>query len=51
MEEFEPPSQKSSANDEEKTDCREFVENLRRTEFGLGIDLDPKASSLLRVGY
>ncbi|KAL5110447.1 Protein NO VEIN [Taenia crassiceps] len=46
--EFKPLSVESSATDEEKTDCREFIENLRRTEFGLGIDLDPKASSLIR---
>nr|CDS17856.1 ATP binding region ATPase [Echinococcus granulosus] len=46
--EFETSSMEGSATGEEKTECREFIENLRRTEFGLGIDLDAQASSLLR---
>ncbi|VDM30597.1 unnamed protein product [Hydatigera taeniaeformis] len=46
--EFDAHSAESSIAGEESTDCREFVENLRRTEFGLGVELDPKTSSLLR---
>ena len=30
-------------------DRRDFIENLRRKEFGLGVDFDPEVSNLLQV--
>ncbi len=36
---------------EEIGDRREFIEHLRRTEFGQGIELGEQASELIKVGY
>lgn len=45
------PERKLESPVEIVTDCREFVENLRRNEFGLGVDLNSEASGLLKVRY
>lgn len=50
IKELEPSASMKSAAAEEMTDQKEFIENLRRKEFGLGVAFDPEASSLLRVG-
>lgn len=48
--EFEVPTSEMNAEPVETVAvCREFIEDLRRKEFGLGVDLDAEASSLVQV--
>ncbi|VDN97183.1 unnamed protein product [Rodentolepis nana] len=42
------PETKSENPVEAVTDCEGFIENLRRNEFGLGVDLNSEASELLK---
>nr|CDS32246.1 ATP binding region ATPase [Hymenolepis microstoma] len=42
------PETKSENPVEAVTDCQKFIENLRRNEFGLGVDLNSEASDLLK---